>query len=81
MSGVAGVRSVNGILGLLCKKHYPGLVLYRDSREPAFTFDHYEVAPDPDYRNVAEKVKAEFWVSLLPNCYCIHTLFFGIMKG
>ena len=55
---------VNGVLGLLCRQHYSGLVDYASRREPAWTFDHYAAAPDVGYPNKAERVKAEFWVSL-----------------
>ena len=36
----------NNILGLLCREHFPGLVEYAGVTGPAFTFDHYAVAPD-----------------------------------
>jgi hypothetical protein len=35
-----------GILGLLCREHLPGLVEYIGVTGPAYTFDHYAVAPD-----------------------------------
>ena len=57
-------RLVNGILGLLCRQHYPALVDYASRRELAWTFDHYVVASDAEYPNKAARVKAEFWVSL-----------------
>ena len=39
---VAPARNVIGILGLLCKEHFPGLVRKGDQDwEPAWTFDHY----------------------------------------
>ena len=63
VSGGTG-RSPNGILGLLCRQHYPGLVNYAGRREPAYSFDHYFVAPDGEYRHKAERVKTKFWVSL-----------------
>ena len=59
MSGGGHGRLVNGVLGLLCRQHYPGLVDYATRRELAWTFDHYVAAPDVGYPN-----KAEFWVSL-----------------
>jgi hypothetical protein len=40
------VAPPNGILGLLCREHFPGLVEYAGVIGPAFTFDHYAVAPD-----------------------------------
>jgi hypothetical protein len=39
-------RLPNGILGLLCREHFPGLVEYAGLTSPASTFDHYAVAPD-----------------------------------
>jgi hypothetical protein len=57
-------RKPNGILGLLCREHYPGIVQYAGKTESAYTFDHYTVAPDPDYPNKAARVRAELWVSL-----------------
>ena len=55
---------VNGILGLLCRQHFPGIVTYTSKTEPAYSFDHYAVATDAEYPNNAARVKAEFWVSL-----------------
>ena len=70
----AGVHKsqVNGILGLLCRQHFPGLVAYGGVQEPAYTWEHYVAVPDaPDrdarvFDNKAERVKAELWVSLPP---------------
>jgi hypothetical protein len=39
-------RNPNGILGLLCREHFLGLVEYAGVTGPAYTFDHYAVAPD-----------------------------------
>ena len=44
-------RPVNHILGLLVRKHYPGLVQMASVREPAYTFDHYAAASDIEYGN------------------------------
>jgi hypothetical protein len=58
----------NGILGLLCREHFPELVEYARVMGPAF--DHYVVAPDAvdrddrEFNNKAERVKQELWVSL-----------------
>jgi hypothetical protein len=38
-------RNPNGILDLLCRKHFPGLVEYAGVTRPTYTFDHYVVAP------------------------------------
>ena len=58
-------RSVSGIIGLLLKEHFPGMVEYKGREEPAYTFAHYAAAPDTadlagrDYANKAERVKAK----------------------
>jgi hypothetical protein len=63
-------RNPNGILDLLCREHFPGLVEYAGVTDPAYTFDHYVVAPDAvdrddrKFNNKAERVKKELWVSL-----------------
>jgi hypothetical protein len=63
-------RNVNGILGLLCKEHFPGLVRKGEDLEPAWTFDHYTLVTDASdlngihYRNKADRVIRELWVSL-----------------
>jgi hypothetical protein len=63
-------RPPNGILGLLCRKHFLGLVEYAGVTGLAFTFDHYAVAPDAvdrddrEFSNKAERVNQELWVSL-----------------
>jgi hypothetical protein len=57
-------RHVNGILGLLLKTHYPGIVDFAGKREPAYTFDHYFNGPDAKEENKAVRVKRDFWVSL-----------------
>jgi hypothetical protein len=63
-------RNPNGILGLLGREHFPGLVEYTGVTGPAYNFDHYVVAPDAvdrygwEFNNKAERVKQELWVSL-----------------
>ena len=57
-------RLVNGILGLLCRQHFPGIVTYASKTELAYSFDHYVVTSDAEYPNKAAWVKAEFLVSL-----------------
>ena len=57
-------RLVNGILGLLCRQHFPRIVTYTSKTELVYSFDHYVVAIDAEYPNKAARVKAEFWVSL-----------------
>jgi hypothetical protein len=36
----------NGILGLLCREHFPGFVEYTGVTGSAYFFDHYVVALD-----------------------------------
>jgi hypothetical protein len=63
-------RNPDGILGLLCREHFLGLVEYAGVTGSAYTFDHYNVAPDAvdrddrEFNNKAERVKQELWVSL-----------------
>ena len=57
-------RLVNGILGLLCRQHFPGIITYASKTELAYSFDHYAIATDVEYPNKAARVKAELWVSL-----------------
>jgi hypothetical protein len=63
-------RSVSGILGLLLKAHFLGLVQFAGKEEPPYTFAHYANAPDArdllgrEFPNKAERVKVELWVSL-----------------
>ena len=70
LSGGAHNRKVNGIIGLLCRLHFPGLVVFAGQEEPAYTWDHYVAAADVNDRdhrqfaNKAERVKAELWVSI-----------------
>src|SRR6185437_7850379 len=71
LSGGAHKRKVNGILRLLCKDHFPGLVHYQGRYEPAWTWDHYIAANNDQldrsgrtFENKAERVKAELWVRL-----------------
>ena len=59
-----------GILGLLCREHFPGLVDWAGGVELAYTFEHYASAPDARDRegkkfdNKAQRVVKELWVSL-----------------
>jgi hypothetical protein len=63
-------RNPNGILGLLCREHFPRLVEYAGVMGLAYSFDHYPVIPnavdrdDREFNNKAERVKQELWVSL-----------------
>ena len=68
--GIAHDRKVNGILGLLYREMFLGLVTIGGKEEPAYTFDHYGACPDWEdpsgrvFGNKAERVKAELWVSI-----------------
>jgi len=59
-------RNVNGILGLLCREHFPGLVWTSEDEDPEVpSFDHYTlVATDAPHRNLVDWVILELWVSL-----------------
>ena len=48
-------RLVNGILSLLCRQHFPSIVTYASKTEPAYSFDHYAIAPDAEYPNKATR--------------------------
>jgi hypothetical protein len=64
VSGGGIARPVNGILGLLCRTHFPGLIDYAGKRDLAYTFDHYANIPDAEAENKMVRVKRDFWVSL-----------------
>jgi hypothetical protein len=60
-------RNVNGILGLLCREHFPGLVYKseEDVEGELPSFDQYALFPAAEpYRNLADQVISELWVSL-----------------
>jgi hypothetical protein len=60
-------RNPNGILGMLCREHFPGLIEYAEVMGPAYIFDHYAVAialdavdrDNREFNNKAERVKQE----------------------
>ncbi|CAO2189344.1 unnamed protein product, partial [Urochloa humidicola] len=60
-------RKPNGILGLLCKQHYPGSMVIAGQTEAATSWEHYIAAADePDregrfFGNKAGRVVNEFW--------------------
>jgi hypothetical protein len=79
--GGGGKRSIGGILGLLCRQHFPGMVQYAGNLEPATSFNHYAMAPDAlPYGNKADRVLAAFWVSLPRSIHCIYLIFLEIMN-
>ena len=59
-------RNVNGILRLLCREHFFGLVWTLEDEDLVVpSFDQYAlVATDTEYRNLADQVIQELWVSL-----------------
>jgi hypothetical protein len=58
-------RNPNDIIGLLCREQFPRLVEYAGVTGPAYSFDHYAVAPEAvdrdgrEYNNKAKQVKQE----------------------
>ena len=62
-------RKPNGILGLLCKLHFPGLMMHAGALELAYTWDHYIAISDTEDREgrnfgtKARRVIGELWVS------------------
>ncbi|XP_066323174.1 uncharacterized protein [Miscanthus floridulus] len=57
-------RTPASILGVLCRKWYPGIVQLSKEpvvREPASNWDRYALVTDDTYRNKQERVLAEFW--------------------
>jgi len=65
-------RKPNGILGLLCRQHFSGLVMHAGVLEPAYMWDHYMASPDAtdrEGRNIttkARRVVGEICVSHSP---------------
>jgi hypothetical protein len=63
-------RNLNGILGLLCMEHFPGLVKYAGVTGPTYTFNNNVVDPDivdwdgRESNNKVERVKQVLWVSI-----------------
>jgi hypothetical protein len=61
-------RNPSGVVTLLLKECFPGLVNYNGRIEPPWTWEHYAAAPDaPDehgveYNNCLERVEERFWV-------------------
>ena len=57
-------RAPNGILGLLCKLHFPGIMTVDGRDQLASSWEHYIVVPDLEYHRKSDRVLAELWVSL-----------------
>jgi hypothetical protein len=75
--GGTGARHINGILALLIKEYYPGLVTFDCVRKPPMKWEHFHLrtvpalepkggdrAGSPARETLAEKIKREFWVSV-----------------
>jgi hypothetical protein len=66
-------RNPNGVVTVLLKEFFPGLVNFNGRTEPSWTWKHYIAAPDtPDqdgveYDNCLERVVKTFWVCFF--CY------------
>ena len=87
MSGTPACTPAS-ILGVLCRKWYPGIVQLSEEpvvREPASNY-RYALVMDDTYRNKQERVLAEFWVSLsrttlLNTSHSLVKSFIEIMNG
>jgi len=61
-------RSPNGIIGLLIRRNYPGIVTYKGSRVAAHKVCHYSVVPEPTPNSTQQptsalhKIETKFWV-------------------
>lgn len=70
ISGGDHKRHPNGILGLLCRLHFPSFMEFGRNSESAYAWEHYVIAGDAldwdgwVFPNKAERVKGELWVSL-----------------
>jgi hypothetical protein len=76
-------RNVNGILGLLCREHFPGLVYKseEDVEGELPSFDQYTLFPaDELYRNLVDQVILELWVSLSRSTALISLLSLDILQ-
>jgi hypothetical protein len=66
-------RNSNGVVIVLLKEFFPGLITFIGRTEPPWTWKHYVAAPDtPDqdgveYDNCLARVEETFWV-----CFFIH---------
>ncbi|PUZ42522.1 hypothetical protein GQ55_9G589200 [Panicum hallii var. hallii] len=60
-------RNPNGVVTVILKECFPGLVNFNGRTEPPWTWEHYAAAPDaPDedgveYSNCLERVEERFW--------------------
>jgi hypothetical protein len=80
--GGTGACHINGILSLLIKEYYPGLVTIDGIRKLPMKWEHFHLhivpVPEPEGGDragsparepLAEKIKREFWVSVFSNAF------------
>jgi hypothetical protein len=80
--GGTGALHINGILSLLIKEYYPGLVTIDGVRKPPMKWEHFHLhtvpvlepegsdrAGSPAHESLADKIKREFWVSFHRNAF------------
>ena len=65
---ISQAKKSNGVITVILKEYFPGLVNYKGRVEPPWTWEHYAAAPDaPDeygveYNSCLERVEETFWV-------------------
>lgn len=70
-------RAPNGILGLLCKTHFPGIMTIDGREQLPSSWEHYIATPDLEYQRKSDRVLAELWVSLCNTTFvALHSLDF-----
>lgn len=79
-------RKVSGILGLLVKTQFPGILQYAGKKVPAYTWNHYIGVPNvmdregKRFNTKADPVLAELCVSLLALHCSIHRIYWTFLK-
>lgn len=64
MVGDAKCRLPNGVIGVLIKEYFPGMVEMPSGETVLATkWEHYEAKADGVYQNKANAVISRFWVS------------------
>jgi hypothetical protein len=80
-------RLPSGVLGLLIKKLYPGMVDYKKDgvptgeRGPARSWAHFTMVEDSVHGHVGFRLLAEFWVSSFYNFTTKKYQQFGFRRG
>ena len=68
MSGAGQVRQINGILSLLIREHYPGMVTVAGTNGNVttlpWTWDHFALTTDNVVGTKSVRIKQDHWVSL-----------------